>query len=212
MELERSQSDERRVRWFLVLGLIAALGGLPSKAAAFPGDTGMEMIMKHGPPALPGSVELPPKAGLQAGKSPSVLVVWFQTKYHPLALPLELEGRVVASFRFDRDSVLKRIKQGESYAMWDDLRSDFENLFSSLTTEQFQQFLAALDQGWRVTNMTHHQEPPYDLYEAVSRDGKLKAEFSFRTPGVSSPSATDPYYGGKFPDGNFWIRVQRGKG
>ncbi len=212
MELKRSQSDIQRVTCYLVLGVVAALGGLPSKAAAFPGDTGMEMIMKHGPPALPGSVELPPKAGLQAGKSPSVLVVWFQTKYHPLALPLEVEGRVVASFRFDRDSVLKRIKQGESYAMWDDLRSDFENFFTSLTTEQFQQFLAALDQGWRVTNMTHHQEPSYDLYEAVSRDGKLKAEFSFRTPGVPSPSATDPYYGGKFPDGNFWIRVQRGKG
>ena len=212
MELPRSQSDKSRIRWFLVMGLIAALGGFPSKAAAFPGDTGMEMIMKHGPPALPGSVDLPPKSGFQTGKSPSVLVVWFNAKYHPLALPLELEGRVVASFRFDRDSVLKRIKQGESHATWDDLRSDFENLFTSLTAEQFQQFLAALDQGWRVTNMTHHQEPPYDLYEAVSRDGKLKAEFSFRTPGVPSPSATDSYYGGKFPDGNFWLRVQKGNG
>jgi hypothetical protein len=172
----------------------------------------MEMIMKHGPPALPGSVELPSKASIQAGKSPSVLVVWFNTKYHPLALPLELEGRVVASFRFDRDSVLRRIKQGESHAMWDDLRSDFENLFTSLTTDQFQQFLSALDREWKVINMTHHQNPPYDLYEAVSRDGTLRAEFSFRTPGIPSPSATDPYYGGKFPDGNFWVRVQKERG
>lgn len=212
MHFKQSQSDHQRVIWFLVLGLSAALGGLPSQAAAFPGETGMEMIAKHGPPALPGSVELPSKAGFQAGKSPSVLVVWFNTKYHPLALPLELEGRVVASFRFDRESVLRRIKQGESYAMWDDLRSDFENLFASLTAEQFQQFLTALDRGWKVTNITHHQNPPYDLYEAVSRDGKLKAEFSFRTPGVQSPSAADSYYGGKFPDGNFWVRVQKGKG
>jgi hypothetical protein len=96
--------------------------------------------------------------------------------------------------------------------MWDDLRSDFENLFTSLTADQFQQFLMALDRGWIVTNMTHHQEPPYDLYEAESRDGKLKAEFSFRTPGVPSPSASDAYYGGKFPDGNFWVRVQHIKG
>lgn len=212
MRYRQAQSDYQQATWLLILGVVAALGGLPSKAAAFPGETGMEMIAKHGPPALPGSVELPAKASLEAGKSPSVLVVWFNTKYRPLALPLELEGRVVASFRFDRESVLRRIKQGESYAMWDDLRSDFENLFASLTADQFQQFLTALDRGWKVTNITHHQNPPYDLYEAVSRDGKLKAEFSFRTPGIPSPSATDPYYGGKFPDGNFWVRVQKGKG
>lgn len=211
MSLQQSMSDKRPVGRFLILGLIAVLGGIPSGAAAFPGDTAMEMIAKHGAPSLPGSVELPTKAVMQAGKSPSVLVVWFHTKYHPLGLPLELEGRVVASFRFDRDSVLRRIKQGETYAMWDDLRSDFENLFTSITAEQFQQFVTALNQGWTVTTITHHQDPPYDLYEARSRDGKLRAEFSFRTPGVPSPSASDPYYGGKFPDGNFWIRVQRAK-
>ncbi|MEW6248097.1 MAG: hypothetical protein AB1555_15490 [Nitrospirota bacterium] len=209
MSLKLSRSDKRAASWFLVLGVIAVLEGIPFRAAAFPGESAMEMIVKHGAPSLPASVELPPKALLQAGKSPSVLVVWFNTKYHPLALPLELEGRVVASFRFDRESALRRIKQGESYAMWDDLRSDFENLFTSLTAEQFQQFLTALNRGWTVTNITHHQEPPYDLYEAVSRDGKLKAEFSFRAPHVPSPSANDPYYGGKFPDGNFWVRVQR---
>ncbi len=212
MDYQRSQSDHQRVTWFLILGLSIALGAEAPKAAAFPGETGMEMIAKHGPPALPGSVELPSKASFQAGRSPSVLVVWFNTKYHPLALPMELEGRVVASFRFDRESVLRRIKQGESHAMWDDLRSDFENLFTSLTADQFQQFLTALDRGWKVTNITHHQNPPYDLYEAVSRDGKLKAEFSFRTPGIPSPSATDSYYGGKFPDGNFWVRVEKRKG
>lgn len=211
MSLKQFLSDKRAAGRFLVLGLSAVLGGIPSGAAAFPGDTAMEMILKHGAPSLPGSVELPPKAVLQAGKSPSVLVVWFNAKYHPLALPLELEGRVVASFRFDRESALRRIKQGESYAMWDDLRSDFENLFTSLTAEQFQQFLTALNQGWTVTTITHHQEPPYDLYEAASRDGRLKAEFSFRPPHIPSPSANDPYYGGKFPDGNFWVRVQRVK-
>ncbi len=205
-------SDTRAASWVLILGAIAVLGGIPSGAAAFPGESAMEMIVKHGAPSLPGSVELPTKAVMQAGKSPSVLVVWFHTKYHPLGLPLELEGRVVASFRFDRDSVLRRIKQGETYAMWDDLRSEFENLFASVTTEQFQQFVTAMNQGWTVTAIAHHQDPAYDLYEAVSRDGKLKAEFSFRTPGVPSPSASDPYYGGKFPDGNFWIRVQRAKG
>lgn len=212
MRLRQSMSDKHSAGWFLfMVGLIAVLGGAPSKAAALPGESAMEMIAKHGAPSLPGSVVLPPKAILQAGKSPSVLVVWFNTKYHPLALPLELEGRVVASFRFDRDMALSRIKQGESYAMWDDLRSDFENLFTSLSTEEFQQFLLALNQGWTITNLTHYREPPYDLYEARSRDGKLRAEFSFRAPGVPSPSASDPYYGGKFPDGNFWIRVQRAK-
>lgn len=211
MSLTHFLSDTHAAGWFWILGVIAVLGGIPPRAAAFPGESAMEMIAKHGAPSLPGSVELPSKAVLQAGKSPSVLVVWFNTKYHPLELPLELEGRVVASFRFDRDSVLRRIRQGETYAMWDDLRSDFENLFTALSTDQFQQFLVALNQGWTVTNLTHHQEPPYDLYEARSRDGKLRAEFSFRAPGVPSPSASDPYYGGKFPDGNFWIRVQRAK-
>jgi hypothetical protein len=61
---------------------------------------------------------------------------------------------------------------------------------------------------WTIVKKTPHSDPPYDLYQAVSRDGKLTAEFSFRTPGVPSPSASDPYYGGKFPDGNFWVRVQ----
>jgi hypothetical protein len=197
MSLTHFLSDKHAAGWFLVLGVMAVLGGSPSRAAAFPGESAIEMIAKHGAPSLPSSVELPSKAVLQAGKSPSVLVVWFNTKYHPLGLPLELEGRV---------------KQGETYAMWDDLRSEFENLFASVTTEQFQQFVTAMNQGWTVTAIAHHQDPAYDLYEAVSRDGKLKAEFSFRTPGVPSPSASDPYYGGKFPDGNFWIRVQRAKG
>jgi len=212
MRMTSSQCDRRRVDWFLAACVIVALGSIPLKATAFPGETAMEMIMRHGPPSLPGSIQLPPKAVLQAGKSPSVLVVWFQAKYRPLSLPLEMEGRVVASFRFDRETVLRRIAQGESYARWNDLRSDFENLFTSLSTEEFQRFLAALKRGWTIEKTTHHQEPPYDLYEAVSRDGKLKAEFSFRTPGVPSPSAGDPYYGGKFPDGNVWIRVQRVKG
>jgi hypothetical protein len=203
------KSDRRRVGWVLVACLMVALGGLPPTATAFPGETAMEMIERHGSPSLPASIQLPPHAVLQAGKSPSVLVVWFQAKYHPLSLPLEMEGRVVASFRFDREKVLKRIKQGETYATWVDLRSDFENLFTSLSTEEFRHFLTALHKGWTITKMTHHQEPPYDLYEAVSRDGKLKAEFSFRTPGAPSPSAKDPYYGGKFPDGNVWIRVER---
>jgi hypothetical protein len=210
---QNSLTNTACVGWVLGVSLIGAVVGYTDTVAAFPGETALEMIARHGPPALPGSVQLPPKLLLQAGgKTPSVLVVWFQTKYHPLSLPMEMEGRVVASFRFDRETVLKRINQGESYATWNDLRSDFETLFTSLTTEQFQQFLTALDRGWTVTTITHHQEPPYDLYEAVSRDGKLKAEFSFRTAGVPSPSANDPYYGGKFPDGNVWIRVQRVKG
>jgi hypothetical protein len=188
----------------------AAVWGLPiAPAAAFPGESAREMIAKHGPPVLPGTLPVLSKTAFQGGKTPSVLVVWFNTKYRPLSLPIEMEGRVVASFQFDRDATLTRIGQGKSQAVWDDLRSDFENLFTSLSTEQFHQFLTALKHDWTITKVTHRQTPPYDLYEAVSNDRRFKTEFSFRTPGVPSPAASDPYYGGKFPDGNVWIRVQR---
>jgi hypothetical protein len=144
---------------------------------------------------------------LQAGKSPSVLVVWFQAKYHPLSLPLEMEGRVVASFRFDHDTVLKRIKQGESYATWNDLRVTLK-IFHVALHRGIPAFSHRTRGRWTITKMTHHEEPPYDLYEAVSRDGKLKAEFSFRTP-ESPPFRKRLLLWGKFPDGNVWIRVQR---
>jgi hypothetical protein len=199
----------RRLSLGVTVSVLLALGAVPTTAFAFPGESAYEMIGRHGPPSLPHSVQLPPKAMLQAGKTPSVLVVWFQTKYHPLSIPMEMEGRVVASFRFDSDTALNKLQKGEVYATWTDLRSDFENLFTTLSKEDFDHFLTALDKEWALTKLTHHQDPPYDLYEAVSKDRRLKAELSFRTPGVPSASATDPYYGGKFPDGNVWIRVER---
>jgi len=192
------------------IGVAAVLGINATQAAAFPGETAQEMIERHGPPALPASLQSPSVAALQSGKPNSVLVVWFQAKeYQPLSLPMKMEGRVVASFRFDGPAVLRKIEQGKPAVGWTDLRSEFENLFTSLSESQFKQFLDLLGKNWIITKKTSHVDPPYDLYEAGSRDGKLKAEFSFRTPGVPSPSASDPYYGGKFPDGNFWIRVQR---
>jgi len=192
------------------LASVAVVLGLGStQATAFPGETAQEMIARHGPPSLPTSISPPPVALLRAGKPSSVLIVWFQTKYRPLSLPMELEGRVIASCRFDGPAVLRKIERGEQASALSDLRSDFENLFTSLSDSQFKQFLGLLEKNWTITKKTPRADPPYDLYEAVSRDGKLKAEFSFRTPGVPSPSASDPYYGGKFPDGNFWVRVQR---
>jgi hypothetical protein len=193
-----------------ILVTVAVVLGLGStEAAAFPGETAQDMIARHGPPSLPTSIPPPPVALLRAGKPSSVLIVWFQTKYRPLSLPMELEGRVIASCRFDGPSVLRKIDRGEQASALSDLHSEFENLFTSLTESQFKQFLGLLRKDWSITKKTPHADPPYVLYEAVSRDGKLKAEFSFRTPGVPSPSASDPYYGGKFPDGNFWVRVQR---
>jgi hypothetical protein len=189
---------------------VAVVLGLGStQAAAFPGETAQEMIARHGLPSLPTSIPPPPVALLRAGKPSSVLIVWFQTKYRPLSLPMELEGRVIASCRFDGPAVLRRIERGEQANALSDLRSDFENLFTTLSESEFKQFLGLLEKHWTITKKTPHADPPYDLYEAMSLDGKLKAEFSFRTPGVPSPSASDPYYGGKFPDGNFWVRVQR---
>jgi hypothetical protein len=193
----------------LLVSVAVVLGLGSTQAAAFPGETAQEMIARHGPPSLPTSIPPPPVALLRAGKPSSVLIVWFQTKYHPLSLPMELEGRVIASCRFDGPAVLRRIERGEQANALSDLRSDFENLFTTLSESEFKQFLGLLEKHWAITKKTPHADPPYDLYEAVSRDGKLKAEFSFRTPGVPSPSASDPYYGGKFPDGNFWVRVQR---
>ncbi len=193
----------------MVLVLAAILGIGVTQVAAFPGETAQEMIERHGPPALPAYLQSPSVVALQTGKPISVLVVWFQTKYRPLALPMEMEGRVVASFRFDGPAVLRKIERGESAGNWSDLRSDFENLFTSLSDTQFQKFLKLMKKNWSITKKTPHANPPYTLYEAISRDGKLKAEFSYRTPGVPSPSAKDPYYGGKFPDGNVWIRVQK---
>jgi hypothetical protein len=191
------------------IGVAAVLGINATQAAAFPGETAQEMIERHGPPALPASLQSPSVAVLRTGKPISVLVVWFQTKYRPLALPMEMEGRVVTSFRFDGPAVLRKVERGEPGVGWTDLRSDFENLFTSLSESQFTEFLRLLEKNWSITKKTPHADLPYTLYEAASRDGKLKAEFSFRTPGVPSPSAQDPYYGGKFPDGNVWIRVQR---
>jgi hypothetical protein len=190
---------------------VATIIGITSTlAAAFPGETAQEMINRHGQPSLPTSLQSPSVAALQSGKSNSVLVVWFQAKeYQPLSLPIKMEGRVVTSFRFDGAAVLRKIARGEQGAAWTDVRSDFENLFTSLSLSQFEEFLRLLNKDWTIVKKTPHSVPPYDLYEAVSRDGKLTAEFSFRTPGVPSPSASDPYYGGKFPDGNFWVRVQR---
>ncbi len=193
----------------ILVGLAVVLGLSSTQAAAFPGETAQDMIARHGPPSLPTSIEPPPVALLRAGKPSSVLIVWFQTKYRPLSLPMEMEGRVIASCRFDGPAVLRKIERGEQGIALSDLRSDFENLFTTLSESQFKQFLGLLETNWAITKKTPHTDPPYDLYEAVSRDGKLKAEFSFRTPGVPSPSASDPYYGGKFPDGNFWVRVQR---
>lgn len=195
----------------LVMITGTAVASVPP-AAAFPGETAQEMIARHGAPSLPDTIPLPSRALLQSGRPASVLVVWFHTAYRPLALPMEMEGRVIVSFRFDEPALLKRMERGESNFVWSDLRSDFESLFTSLSTEQFERFLTMLEKNWLITKTTHHAEPPYALYEAVSRDGTLKAEFSFRTPGVPSPSAKDPYYGGKFPDGNVWIRVQRTAG
>jgi hypothetical protein len=201
----------RRFGWSVatVVGLAALLGIGVIPAAAFPGETAQDMIARHGPPSLPASIEPPPVALLRAGKPSSVLIVWFQTKYRPLSLPMEMEGRVIASCRFDGPAVLRKIERGEHDIALSDLRSEFENLFTSLSEPQFKQFLGLLKKNWTITKKTPHADPPYDLYEAVSRDGKLKAEFSFRAPGIPSPSASDPYYGGKFPDGNFWVRVQR---
>jgi hypothetical protein len=168
------------------------------------------MIARYGQPSLPTALQTPSVAALRAGKPSSVLVVWFQAKeYQPLSLPMKMEGRVVASFRFDGPVVLRKIERGEQAGTWGDLRCDFENLFTTLSDAQFQEFLKLMEKNWLITKKTPHVDPPYTLYEAISRDGTLKAEFSYRTPGVPSPSANDPYYGGKFPDGNVWIRVQR---
>ena len=168
------------------------------------------MIERYGQPSLPTALQTPSVAALRAGKPSFVLVVWFQAKeYQPLSLPMKMEGRVVASFRFDGPGVLRKIERGERAGTWSDLRCDFENLFTTLSDAQFQEFLKLMEKNWLITKKTPHVDPPYTLYEAISRDGTLKAEFSYRTPGVPSPSANDPYYGGKFPDGNVWIRVQR---
>jgi len=195
----------------VTIAVVAAIWGITlTQAAAFPGETAQEMINRHGQPSLPTSLQSPSVAALQSGKPNAVLVVWFQAKdYQPLSLPIKMEGRVVTSFRFDGAAVLRKIARGEQGAAWTDMRSDFENLFTSLSLSQFEEFLRLLKKDWTIVKKTPHLDPPYDLYAAVSRDGKLTAEFSFRTPGVPSPSASDPYYGGKFPDGNFWVRVQR---
>jgi hypothetical protein len=190
--------------------MAAGLGLGSVQVAAFPGETAQEMINRHGQPSLPTSLQSPTAATLQSGKPNVVLVVWFQAKdYQPLSLPMKMEGRVVASFRYDGPLLLRKIERGEPKATWTDVQSDFENLFTSLSQAQFDEFLRLLKKDWTIVKKASHADPPYDLYEAASRDGKLKAEFSFRTPGVPSPSASDPYYGGKFPDGNFWVRVQR---
>ena len=194
----------------ILVGVAAVLGIVSTQAAAFPGETAQEMIERYGQPSLPTALQTPSVTALRAGKPSSVLVVWFQAKeYQPLSLPMKMEGRVVASFRFDGPAVLRKIERGEQAGTWGDLRCDFENLFTTLSDAQFQEFLTLMEKNWLITKKTPHVDPPYTLYEAISRDGTLKAEFSYRTPGVPSPSANDPYYGGKFPDGNVWIRVQR---
>src|SRR3989449_4368936 len=99
--------------WGILGGVAVALGMGSTRAAAFPGETAQDMIVRYGPPSLPTSIEPPPVALLRAGKPSSVLIVWFQTKYRPLSLPMEMEGRVIASCRFDGPAVLRKIERGE---------------------------------------------------------------------------------------------------
>src|SRR5256712_5032956 len=204
------QSGVLRLNLAIVVGVAAVLGLGSTQAGGFPGETAQEMIERYGQPSLPAALQTPSVTALRAGKPSSVLVVWFQAKeYQPLSLPMKMEGRVVASFRFDGPAVLRKIERGEQAGTWGDLRCDFENLFTTLSDAQFQEFLKLIEKNWLITKKTPHVDPPYPLYEAISRDGTLKAEFSFRMPGVTSPSANYPYYGGTFPYGHHWIRGQR---
>src|SRR2546427_9209830 len=105
------------------------------------GYTTQERTAGNGPIRRPSRSKPPPVALLRAGKPSSVLIVWFQTKYRPLSLPMEMEGRVIASCRFDGPAVLRKIERGEQDIALSDLRSDFENLFTTLSESQFKQFL-----------------------------------------------------------------------
>src|SRR2546425_6375686 len=102
------QSGVLRLNLAIVVGVAAVLGLVSTQAAAFPGETAQEMIERYGQPYLPAALQTPSVTALRAGKPSSVLVVWFQAKeYQPLSLPMKMEGRVVASFRFDGPAVLR---------------------------------------------------------------------------------------------------------
>src|SRR5207245_6478905 len=146
----------------IVVGVAAVLGIVSTQAAAFPGETAQEMIERYGQPSLPTALQTPSVTALRAGKPSSVLVVWFQAKeYQPLSLPMKMEGRVVASFWFDGPVVLGKIGRGGRGGTWTDLRCDFENLFTTLSDAQFQEFLKLIEKNWLITKKTPHVDPPY---------------------------------------------------
>src|SRR5947209_18326521 len=151
----------------IVVGVAAVVGFVSTQAAAFPGETAQEMVNRYGQPSLPTALQTPSVAALRAGKPSSVLVVWFQAKeYQPLSLPMKMEGRVVASFRFDGPVVLRKIERGERAGTWSDLRCDFENLFTTLSDAQFQEFLKLMETKWLINKKKRHVGPPYNLAEA----------------------------------------------
>src|SRR5256885_10269266 len=122
----------------ILVGLAVVLGLSSTQAAAFPGETAQDMIARHGPPSLPTSIEPPPVALLRAGKPSSVLIVWFQTKYHPLSLPIAMEGRVIASCRFDGPAGVGEIGGGGQKISFSELGGGFWELFTKSSGFQFQ--------------------------------------------------------------------------
>src|SRR2546427_5140266 len=145
----------------ILVGVAAVLGIVSTQAAAFPGETAQEMIERYGQPSLPTALQTPSVTALRAGKPSSVLVVWFQAKeYQPLSLPMKMEGRVVASFRFDGPAVLRKIERGEQAGTWGYLRCDFENLFTTLSDAQFQEFLKLIGKTWLTTRRPLNVDRP----------------------------------------------------
>jgi hypothetical protein len=142
-------------------------------------------------------------------KTGPMMAVWLRTKYRPLSLPFEWDGKLVASFRLVELLGLKRLGLGEESVPWTALQTEFETFYTTLSAEQFEQFVGLVKKEWFITKTTLLHFPLYELYQAVSRDRTMKTEFSFLPPFFLFSSAEDRLQASRYPDGNVWIRLER---
>jgi hypothetical protein len=77
---------------------------------------------------------------------------------------------------------------------------------SFVSSQAFQQLLAGIEAGWKITSKTHRGTGAgYDLYSLTSTDGRFHGEMSYSAQG-EVPLPPDPG-GQKPPTLNFWTRI-----
>lgn len=194
----------RRLVSLLTVGL---LGVGEAQVWAFPGQTAEEMIGVLGP-ATNGYVSppVPTVESVRAGRAQLGSVYWSQATYDPLRSGASLRGILVATFDYRGMGLVERLQKDPPELGWKDLVSQSEVFLSLVSPQAFQQLLAGMKAGWKITSKTHQGTGVgYDLYSLTSTDGRFYGEMSYSAKG-EVPLPPDPG-GQKPPTLNFWTRI-----